>query len=244
MNSTVNATGMQITAKSDNTFLLISSESTTASDIQAENGGEGNTSVALTVLDADSKLYPSAPCMTSAEAGYLTTSDKTVAGLAITTAGVQITNAATADAYTNWYTATANGAGSASMKTGSAVQLTSFTGYVIKKTVYLTVAVGANAAKDLSVTGTFTQKTGGSDVSACRALITTNDGDVAKIIDSATPTADIKGSNTNLTSSLVRIVNIYLFYDGNNSNVYTNNAANLTGAEISLSFSVNAVPAA
>ena len=130
------------------------------------------------------------------------------------------------------------------MKDGSAVQLTAFTGYVIKKTVYLTVAVGANSANNLRVAGTFTQKEGGEDVTACKALITTDDGNVAAIINSASPNADIKGNNVSITSSIVRTVNIYLFYDGNDTNVYTNNAADLTGANISLTFSVDAVPAA
>ena len=37
MNTQVKATGMQVVAKSDNTYLLISSTKTSASDIQTEN---------------------------------------------------------------------------------------------------------------------------------------------------------------------------------------------------------------
>ena len=42
--------------------------------------------------------------------------------------------------------------------------------------------------------------------------------------------------------STVLTVKIYIYYDGNNTNVFTNNAANLTGATIDLAFDVTAVP--
>ena len=149
MNTTVNATGMQITIKSDNTFLLINTgDNDTADEIQTA----GLTTTALTVAAADADLYPAAPCLTSEQAALLPASTgKKVGGDAITVAGAQITSDSTADDVTNWYTATAAASNAATMLGGSARQLTSFSDYVIVKTAYLTVADGANNANNLTV---------------------------------------------------------------------------------------------
>ena len=243
LNTTVTATGMQVVAKSDNTFLLIGTgDNDTAAEIQAIVGDR--TTTALTVSASEAKLYPASPAMTAAEAAYLPASTgKKVGGDAITTAGVQVTDAATAAAVTNWFTANALAPDAAAIDATTARQLTSFAGYVITKTVYLTVDTGANNANNLSVTATITQKTGGTDISAVKILVTTDDGGFATLT-SASNTADIKGTNTAITSSTVRTVNIYIYYDGDETPVYTNNAANLTGADITLTFNVDAVPAA
>lgn len=236
MNTIVNVTGLQITAESNDTYLLISDTNTTAAAIQTENA----ISIAWTLSAADSKVQPSAPTLSNTEIGYLTTSGKTVNGDAITVAGIQVTTPATADAVTNWYTAKAVDATTATINTTTARQLTSFTGYVIKRTVYLTVAVGADNANNLEVAGAFTQITGGTDITAAKVIVTTSDGGFA-ILDSSHTTADIKGSNTALTPTTVLTVNIYVYYDGNETVVYTNNSANLTGAEIDLTFTVDPV---
>ena len=236
MNTTVKATGLQITAESNDTYLLISDTNTAAAAIQTENA----ISIAWTLSAADSKVQPSAPTLSNTEIGYLTTSGKTVNGDAITVAGVQVTTPATADAVTNWYTAKAVDATTATINATTARQLTSFTGYVIKRTVYLTVAVGADNANNLEVAGAFTQITGGTDITAAKVIVTTSDGGFA-ILDSSHTTADIKGSNTALTPTTVLTVNIYVYYDGNETVVYTNNSANLTGAEIDLTFTADPV---
>ena len=242
MNTTVDVTGMQIEVKSDDTYLLIGTgDNDTASEIQTA----GTDTVALTVTDGDAKVYPCAPALTAGEAAYLTVAEghNTVAGAAITTAGAQVTNAATAAVVTNWYTAKAAAVDDEAMLAGSAKQLTSFDGYVIRRTAYLTVAAGANNANNLRVSATITQKSTGNDVAATKIIVMTDDGGYA-ILDSAHTTADIKGSNNAITDAAVRTVNIYIYYDGNEEHVYTNNSANLTGTTISLTFDVDAVPAA
>lgn len=241
MNDSVTATGMQVTAKSNNTFLLIGTgENDTAAEIQTA----GLLTVALTVSDNDAKLLPCAPVTNVTEAGYLTTEGKTVGGATITTAGAQVTNAATADAVTNWYTANAAAANASAISATTARQLTSFTGYVIKKTVYLTVEAGANAANNLRVIPTITQKTGGEDVSACKMIITTSNGGFVMITSANSGNEVTITGAGNITDAAAVTVNIYIYYDGNDSNVYTNNAADLTGADIDLAFKVDAVVAA
>ena len=242
MNTTVSATDMQVVVKSDNTYLQIG---TGADDTAAEiHVADPNTTVALTVSDAQAKVYPSKPAEDATEAGLLnTTTGKKVGDAAIETAGAVVNSTSTAAAVTNWYTATAEAVDAPDMLAGSARQLTSFDGYVIQKTVYLTVAEGSNHANNLTVTPTITQKTGGTDISAVKVLVCTDDGGFA-ILDSTSGETDIKGTNTELTDTTVRTVYIYIYYDGSEDPVYTNNAANLKGADISLAFDVDAVPAA
>ncbi len=237
MNTQVTADGMQVQAKSENIYLLISSEKTTATEIQAEN----QTSTGLGVTDTAAKLFPAAPVLTDTEAGYLTTAGKTTNGTAITTAGAKITDKTSAELVTNWYTATAESPNASTMKDGSARQLAAFTDYVIKKTIYLTVAAGSQNAGNLKVTPSFEAKTTGKDISAAKILLATSDG-ACVVLDSTMSTAqDIKGNNTAITSSSVLTIDLYIYYDGTEENVYTNKVADLSGATISLSFTAEYV---
>ena len=238
MNTQVSATGMQVVAKTDDTFLLIGTVNNPAT-IQTAN----SITTALTVEYADAKLLASRPCLTAAEVTALNTAGLKVDGNDITTDAVQVTNTATAAAVTNWYTAKANLSSASTVKSGTERQLINFDGYVITKTVYLTVAVGANPAINLTVTPTITAKDDGDDLGACKVIVTTSDGGFAEL-NSGSGETDIKGSNTPLTSSATLTVNIYIYYDGSHESVYTNNVADLKGANISLAFDVDASPAA
>ena len=240
-NASVEASGMQLHAKSDTTYLLISKTNNTADDIQAENSNAGFKEVDFGMTANDSKVYPSAPALNNTDTGYLTTSGKQVGGATITTAGVIIDNEAKASAVTNWYTASALGTGAADIDAASARQLTSFTDYVIIKTVWLTIADGANPAHNLTVTPTFTQIGAGDDITAVKMLVTTDDGGFAALSSANNNTAvNIKGSDHTLDNTHVREIKMYLYYDGNDSKVYTNHMASLTGAEVELSFGVTA----
>jgi hypothetical protein len=235
MNKTVTASSMNITAKSDNTYLLIGNTNS-AQTIQNAR------STSLTWQEDEASLYPSSPALDSTEAGYLTTSGKTVTGATITTAGVVVDNATKAQVITNWFTANAAASNAATIDATTARQLEDWDGYVIHETMYLTVAKGANNAVDLNVTGSFTQNTGGNDLTAARMLVVTDDGGFG-ILSSASPTADISGSNTAITDQGVRRVDIYFFIDGDDQYIYTENATNLKGATMTVTFDVTPVPA-
>ena len=238
MNKTVSVTGMQIDVKTNNTYLLINTgDNDTADEIQAANVK----TVPLTVTDAEATMFPSSPALTEAEAAYLTASGKVVGtNASITTAGVVVDNTAKAAAVTNWFTANALAPGAATIDTTSARQLSTFEGYVIRKTAYITVADGSNSANNLTVTPTITQKNSGTDIAAVKVLVCTDDGGftVLSSTNNGTP-VDIKGSNTAVTDSTVRTVNIYIYYDGDETPVYTNNMANLKGATIDLTFDMD-----
>ena len=206
MNKQVTATGMQVTAKSDSVYLLISQEKTTASEIQTE----GQITQAITV--AKPQVYP------SAHKTLTKTSDATTVG--------------------NWYYKVADAPG-ASASTGVENALTTFENYVIRQTLYITLAAGSNNAANLKVSAAITSNgtaTGSSKtLEPVKVVVTTGDAYVE--LDSAHLSSDVVLAAT-LTATTVITVDVFIYYDGNNESVYTNNVTNLDGAKIDLTFTV------
>lgn len=231
MNKEVRAQTMSISAKSDSTFLLISKTNTSASDIQTEK----NTLVDNLADAADkTTLIPSTPAVEADLTTYATKLDGASA----------ITDRDTAAVESNWWTANSDDPGDATNHTINVEKLTStnFSDYVIKKTVYLTVAKGANNANNLSITPTFA-KTGTNDqtdYTGVKVLVATSDGGFATLTKDSTKT-DIKGSNTALTDTTVLTVDLYIYYDGKDSTVYSNNYDKLAGADVTFTFEVEPV---
>ena len=240
MNNKVTATRMQIEAKTNDTYLLISTNSD-KDQIQVDK----KTTVDFGMTNA-TKLYPSAPCMNETEESYLTTDGYKVNGTKIETAGVQIKNKDAAAAVTNWYTAQAEDATKSDIKADTAKQLTSFTDYVEAKTLYLTVAKGVNAANKLNVKPTFTALDN-KIITGVKLLV------VVTYADNSVKIVTISSANNNnevplyeqdtqhITDAGVATVSMFLYYDGNDTSVYTNNAALIGGASVSLEFTVSTV---
>jgi len=288
MNTTVTVTGMQVDIKSNNTYLLVN---TGANDTADEIQSAGVTTVALTVTDLESKVYPSSPIL----AGYVSATAETDNSIHkyFASGTTTVTSKATAETQANWFTAQNNNPGNANDSVKNVTTLTAgdFSDYVIKRTAYLTVAEGADAANNLTVTtniyskalgletatgtavagktyytysaGVYTKvdpatiEVGVTDVSgkfvkdteagdsnidltAVKVLVATDDGGFAILsyANNGTP-VDIKGSNTSLTDADVLTVDIYIYYDGEVSSVYTNNIENLSAAAIELAFNVD-----
>ena len=237
MNDKANVSGMQITAKTNDTYLLISDTKTEATEIQANP----KTTVDFK-MTAATKLYPSAPVMSETEINYFTGVDKPV----------KITNKETAETATNWYTAQAAAADKTDIKTDTAKQLTSanFSEYVLAKTVYLTIAKDVNAANKLTVTPTFTALDS-KTISGVKVLVvvTYEDAEGQK----TTKIVTIKNTDTTVNlydtedqhviDSKVVTVSMFLYYDGTDSSVFTNNAANIGGAKVEFEFKVSTVKA-
>ena len=261
MNTTVTVSNMELTAKSDNTYLLIGTVNNAAT-IQAITPESNATNVNVTF--EDSEVYPSAPALDADKAALLPVQtyyvaedqeviaeekevgDVKVKGLKvdktpITVAGAVVNDKASAAVVTNWYTATAASSDAPTMEPGSARQLTTFNGYVLTSTVYLTVAQGANPANNLKVSATITQKTGGNDVSAVKVIVATQDK--MRVLSNNSGLTDLfdETHNTEINANGTLEVNIYVYYDGDAAPVYTNNMANLKGANISLAFTVDPI---
>jgi len=210
-NTKVDATGMQVTAQSTQAFLLISNAKSTAEEIQTEN----KTSVELTVTADEAKLMPAAH--------------------------ETITKAAEAAVDQNkWYTGFSADPTKVEMNAGTKQTLTAFTGYVIHKQVWVTVAKNSTPVKDLSVSATIGNMATGT-ITQAKVLVASSDA--AAELSSATtaPTTKLTGATTTITDSTVVALDIYIYIDGNDSAVFTNNFNSLDTATISLSF--NAIPA-
>lgn len=146
-----------------------------------------------------------------------------------------VTNTSEATTTSNWYYKTAN-APTASTSTGSEKVLSNFDGYVLHKKVYIAVAAGSNPAEELKVSATITAAASGT-ITPIMVLVTTDEG--AAELSSATPSSD-KILAATISNTDVIAVDIFIYYDGNNAEVYTNNIENLDGATIKLTFSVKA----
>lgn len=210
-NTKVDATGMQVTAQSTQAFLLISNEKSNAAEIQAEN----NTSVELTVTADEAKLMPAAH-----EA---------------------ITKAAEAAVDQNkWYTGFSADPTQVNMNTATKTTLSAFDGYVIHKQVWVTVAKNSTPVKDLSVSATIGSVATGT-ITQAKVLVASSDAAAELSSATTTSTTKLTGATTTITDSTVVALDIYIYIDGNDSAVFTNNFNSLDTATISLSF--NAIPA-
>ena len=257
MNTTVTATGMEVGAKSNSTYLLISKTNSTAADIQTEN----ITTVSVAVDNENTLVLPSKPKEAGeiAADGVAINATSIAAGKYFAYGDTAVTTAATAAVAANWYTATSHNPGQAlnfqdgndfhSLNT-TANDPYQFSKYVIKKTVYLTLAEGSNDAYHLTVVPTIQLKTGQdaekTNIDAVKVLVAV--GNFVVILDKDSTAAEghlytVDNDNV-LTDSTVLTADIYIYYDGSESIVTTNDSVSLAAATISLAFNVELKPEA
>ena len=260
MNASVQAQGLEIRAKSDSVFLLISKTNNTAAAIQAENNNAGFTSVDLGVTGDASKLLPSAHDTIENTADAL--ENGIDHGYALkTNVATTITSAAYAELTeenkalyeqipgdTNWYYQVADSAGaSTSSKIKNYIPLVTNDvdpNYVIHKTVWVTLAVGSNDASNLAVkecnVEALEEATGNSStITPVKVLVTSATAAVEFGSTGATDNATVLAEDVDDETAIQ--LDIFLYYNGADAAVYTNNVANLDGAEVSLTFDVNRV---
>lgn len=212
MNTTVTATGMQVTAKTNHTYLLISK---TNDKVALQTDPDAN-DTKVTYEAAASKLAP------SAHDAFETTGASTAAA----TVG-------------KWFTAQGSDPSKSDMKTDTKKTLTNFDGYVLTETVYITVTKDSADAKNLKVKATITNNTAApaTDIAPLKVLVVCGDNYVE--FDSTELEDASKVLAATISKDVLTKVDIYIYYDGNHANVTTNNAANLGGAKVDLTFSVD-----
>jgi len=234
MNDTVTATGMTVQAKSNNTFLLINTgDNDTADEIQTA----GAVTIPVDTISAEeAQVFPSKP----KEASEIGENKRF-------TTGTPVTNASTAATAANWYTAQNNNPGDSNDSVKNIHDLNStsgdayyFSNYVVKRTVYLTLADGSNPAHNLTVTPSIADAIANDtpdDVSAVKVLVATGSNYV--ILDNTMSTAQsLHTTDFTITDTEAVAVDIYLYYDGEADAVYTNNIADLAAAAVTLTFDV------
>ena len=143
-----------------------------------------------------------------------------------------ITKISEADAVANWYYKTSDdpalygGTGHES----APVALSTLTGYVLENTFTLTVAAGANNMEDIKV-------------GAC-TITTEGDKAVKVLVATATGAQEFSGEGGNgtevlqssLSSSTIMTVKVYIYWDGEDADVYTNGIADLKNTSVTITF--------
>lgn len=213
MNTTVTATGMQVTAKTDHTYLLISD--TNDKDALQTDPTADDRKVDFAMGTASS-LAPSAHETFGATGAS--------------------TDAATVG---KWYSAQGKIPDKTDMKDDTKTALTGFDGYVLTKSVYITVTKDSKIATNLKVSATITNNTAApaTDIAPLKVLVVCGDNYVE--LDSTKLEDASKVLAATISKDALTKVDIYIYYDGNHANVTTNNAANLGGAKVDLTFSVD-----
>ncbi len=217
MNRDVTANDISVSANTDSTYLLIATTLTGENDAEKlasiRTGGQTD----VTFSDPAVALKPSAHNALGTQNG-------------------EISKTSDANTLTNWFTKNAAAPGASAADSSAAQPLSAFDGYVIRKTFYIAVAAGSKAGSNLLVSATFEAPASGKDNSAVTVLVTS-------------PSAAVELSSTSTSSSTALVssvpvdgyvtIDVYIYYDGENSAVYTNNADNLAGTKIDLTFTVS-----
>jgi len=226
MNATVSATGMSIKATNESGSLIIGAQTYTS--------GSKDTAPSLTSVQAAN--------MTSVDlslAAYNYTSDFSVKPCAHKTK----TSLTDYDAVGNWFSKVADAPTSYASK-GSETALTAFAGFVVYYDLYVTVAAGSPSMKNLKCNATI-QSSGQTDnvTDPVRVLVASTSA-AEEFYNAHTEGTDSVSAKTTgtevlastVTSSSLVHVRVYLYIDGEDASVYTNNANNLKSCTVSLSF--------
>ena len=215
-NRIVTASGMSVTVKSDSTFLLIQ-----AAPVEGENDAakvatiQGTKATSATATSASAQLLPVAH-------DTLQTSD-----------GISVIEGATDGTSNKWYTDFSNDPASAT-GSGSTTHIASasFANYVLVNEFDMTIAVGGNSMTNLKVdTCTIAPSAGGDQ--AVKVLVATASG-----CEEFSGTGGT-GSNvlqSSLSSSTLMVAKVYIYWDGADTDVYSNNLANLLSTSVTVTF--------
>ena len=212
-NSQVNVNGITISAKANNTYLIISE---TASDMSL--AGYTNTQVKYTTNNTF-ELFP-VTYFKTAPSGKTTTEGEAV------DIGWYIARAAEIDASAaeeGTYTPIAEGA----LEGGS---------YAVKKTYYIGIAENFLGATDLKVTGFTSTASAGTIVVKCGTNVSVCKSGNVDGVTLANALSAKKGE----TAAVYATVEVWYFIDGEDQFVYTNNATNLKNFTFDITFGVTA----
>ena len=225
-NSKVTADGLQVSAKSDNTYLLISNTSseTTAAAVQSS----GKTAVTETKAGAAVAVKPTALITKATSVAVHKDSISDYADPA------------------SWYQASAADVKASAVKEDTEKVLTTKDGYIVEYSYNLCLAEGSTVANNLKATCTFTKAaTAGGNATTMnpvRVLLVCGTNTEEFKASDAAAASGIAGTVTladTVNDTTLTNVKVYVYYDGNDTAVFTNNSANLEGASISLSFGVD-----
>ena len=235
MNKEVTASGMEITAKSDNVYLIIGNSTLNTVELLEKNDRTAADKKAATVTTADPSVYPTAHEKTATTPTALAT-------------------------VANWYTMEAEKDSAAKGDETTKAALSAFEDYVIVNTFYMTLSTGSVESGALTVDLTDDsavidvendENVDTQTVEAIRVAIAATYADEDKTVkviegslkvnDEEKLTIEWDDDNTLLDSMVEATllkVEIYIYLDGNNDLVYVQNVKNLAGAALNFKFDV------
>lgn len=154
-----------------------------------------------------------------------------------------IANLAAADTVGNWYYMYSEDPASATGKAGTKTALTAFTNYVLVNEFSITVAKGSNPVNNFRVKDVTIDTEGDA---AVKALVASSNG--VEEFDASTDPADPRDNPVtlytgNITDTTVVQVKIYIYWDGNDTDVYTNGLADLKETSVEVSFTGDVIAA-
>lgn len=227
-NNAVSATGLQMTVNTASSYLLIgNSTQNTPSKIREANGGDQR-SVAFTSSTKELAPVAHEDSMTATSIEYKNLTGENEVSL--------------------WYTQIADSA-SSSVDTVEPVKTkVDLTAYVQTDTIHLTVKAGSGASAPVHCNGVTVLKPEDDTntkhtVQAVSVILVcgnnlveykSEDGSTWTAVGNTKLTESVTDPTTDLETDVTK-VKVYVYYDGTDSTVYTNNNANLVGATVSIS---------
>ncbi len=227
LNDTVTLTGMSVQVKSDATFLLVKQGTATAAQVQSSKLTQDS------AVTASAVLYPTAhDAITASSTGYT----------AIEAADTE--DAAVKDIWYYRYSSDPADYLGTNPTTATYIPTTAgeFEKYVLINEFSLATATGSNELQNLRVKSC-TLTTAGD--SAVKVIVAGANG--CQEFDASTA-ADISASSTvlqtaNVTSSAASTIRVYAYWDGNDTDVYTNGVADLQNTTVEVKLTGDIVPA-
>lgn len=213
MNDQVTATGLSVTAKTDQHYLIISENATTVEALHKLTAKNSKT----VTLTANGDVQPCVPAATVVDA--TTAAEVAKWGYAVSDDPSNVNASATTTA------------------------LEKFDGYVVRKTVYMTLvenSVNVNGLTAQVAIAAANSKT----ITAAKVLLAVSTGDdtaVTAVENGAhkfgtTDTTAVDLNTGVITANTLVKVDIYIYLDGTDASIYTNNMTNLDTANITLTF--------
>ncbi len=251
-NASVQANGMRITANTDSSFLIVGTANNLAT-VQAGNLTTAdlssvNAQVSPVAHDAIANTADATATDVSNIKQYALISDTTqkitIDSYNALSAANQALYQAENAAGTNWYYQVADAVTASTSTKQKNYLATLDTNYIIHTTIYVTMSVGSNDASNLKVKEVSFDmtnvKNGASEtMNPVRVLVTSASNSAE--FSARTPTTGLPSDvvlASSVTSAALVPIDIFVYYDGNDADVFTNNAANLEGATIGLTFDV------
>lgn len=222
-NSTVSANDLSVKIKSESTFLLIDNE-VSGNNAAAQAASIQNNPKTEVTESGTSVLMPAA---------HETT------GFAYNT--VEKKNAKDDTLAEYWYTMTSDNPGHylGNASEHKKIKLEDFDQYVKKFTYYFTVAKGSEPATNLTISSfsiamNDTAEGTNETIEPVKVLVVGENA--MDELSNANKTSNTALFTGQLTDSTITTVSVYVYFDGNNAAVTSNNKANLEGAIVDLSF--------